>query len=287
MTHGPGMTNRAEDKIPPPLPRRIGSRFKFVPGSWKEGVRAMDHARLSRYPHLSWLPLQFQASAATGLMVSHFQRVTHFVHKASKGRHSIRCIHPGREERWEADERTVNFFPATGEAFTVLCAPQHEYQGVAFAIPEGHLQTIADGENLKPCSSLQRILTHDDVVLESCMDKLSAPVRPNGHAEDLRKDEVARRLVLRLFELSGAGTPDWNDDASIFDQRTLLGLTAYVDEHLRIAPSLSDMSMRVGMSPSHFAKKFRHSTGLSAGRFVNRRRIWRSLQARAGWTGPG
>lgn len=125
----------------------------------------------------------------------------------------------------------------------------------------------ADGENLKPRSSLQRILTHDDVVLESCMDKLSAPVQPDGDAEDLRKDEVARRLVLRLFELSGAGTPDWNDDTSMFDRRTLLGLTAYVDEHLRIAPSLTDMSIRVGMSPSHFAKKFRRSTGLSMGRF--------------------
>jgi len=192
----------------------------------------MDNARLSRFPHLSWLPLQFQASAATGLMVGHFQRITHFVHKARKGRHSIRCIHQGREERWEADERTVNFFPATGDTFTVRCAPQHEYQGVAFAIPEGHLQTIADGENLKPCSSLQRILTHDDVVLESCLDKLSATARPDGDAEDLRKDEVARRLVLRLFKLSGAGTPDWNADLSIFDRRTLLGLTAYVDEHL-------------------------------------------------------
>ena len=55
-------------------------------------------------------------------------------------------------------------------------------------------------------------------------------------------------------------------------------LTAYVDEHLRIAPSLSDMSIRVGMSPSHFARKFRQSTGLSMGRFVNRRRIRWSLE---------
>ena len=238
----------------------------------------MDGARLSRFPHLSWLPVQYKASATTGLLATHSKRVAHFIHKARKGRHSARCIHQGHEERWDADERTVNFFPANGESFTVLCAAQHEYQGVAFAIPQGHLQLIADGENLKPRSSLRRILTHEDVVLESCMDKLMVPVRPDGDAEDLRKDEVARRLILRLFELSGAGSPDWNDDASIFDRRTLLGLTAYVDEHLRIAPSLSDMSLRVGMSPSHFARKFRHSTGLSVGRFVNRRRIWRSLE---------
>jgi len=112
------------------------------------------------------------------------------------------------EERWDADERTVNFFPATGDSFIMVCAAQHEYQGVAFAIPQGHLQTLADAENLRPRSSLRRILTNDDVVLESCMDHLMAPARPDGDAEDLRKDEVARRLVLRLYELSGAGTPD-------------------------------------------------------------------------------
>jgi AraC-like DNA-binding protein len=238
----------------------------------------MDGARLSRFPHLSWLPLQFEASAATGLLVGHFQRVTHFIHKARKGRHSVRCIHQGHEERWDADERTVNFFPATGDTFTTVCAAQHEYEGVAFAIPEGHLLTIADAENLKPRTPLRRIMTNDDVVLESCMDRLIAPARLDGDAEDLRKDEAARRLVLRLCELSGAGIPDWNDDASIFDRRTLLSLTAYLDEHLRIAPSLSDMSIRVGMSPSHFAKQFRHSTGLSVGRFMNRRRIWWSLE---------
>lgn len=238
----------------------------------------MDGAALSRFPHLSWLPLQFEASAATGLLVGHYQRVTHFIHKARQGRHSVRCIHRRHEERWDAIERTVNFFPATGDSFTTVCAAQHEYRGVAFAIPEGHLQTLAESENLKPRTSLRRVLTSDDVVLESCMDQLTAPARPDSDAEDLHKDEAARRLVLRLFELSGAGTPDWNDDASIFDRRTLLGLAAYVDEHLRIAPSLSDISIRVGMSPSHFAKKFRHSTGLSLGRFVNRRRIWRSLE---------
>jgi len=238
----------------------------------------MDGARLSRFPHLSWLPLQFEASAATGLLVGHYRRVTHFIHKARKGRHAIRCIQQGREERWDADERTVHFFPATGDSFTTVCAAQYEYQGVAFAIPQGHLQAIADAESLESRSSLRRILTHDDVVLESCMDQLTAPARPDGDAEDLRKDEVARRLILRLFELSGSGPPDWNDDASIFDRRTLFGFAAYVDEHLRTAPSLSDMSVRVGMSPSHFAKKFRQTTGLSLHRFINRRRIQASLE---------
>lgn len=236
----------------------------------------MDKPRLSRFPHLSWLPLQFEASAATGMLVGHYQRVACFLHKARKGRHAIRCIQQGREERWNADERTVNFLPATGDSFTTVCTAQQEYQGVAFAIPEGHLRALADAESLKACSSLRRILTHDDVVLESCMNRLMAG-RPDGNAEDLRQDEAARRIVLRLFELSGGGSPDWHDDASVFPRRTLMNLVAYIDEHLRVAPSLSEMAVLVAMSPSHFARKFRQSTGLSLHRFVNRRRVKRSL----------
>jgi len=91
-------------------------------------------------------------------------------------------------------------------------------------------------------------------------------------------DEVARRLVLRLAQLSGCVTPDWHNDASVFDRRTLLNLVDYIDDHLRIAPSLADMALLAGMSPSHFAKKFRQSTGLSLGRFINQRRILRSLE---------
>lgn len=67
-------------------------------------------------------------------------------------------------------------------------------------------------------------------------------------------------------------------DDSVFADRTLRYLVEYIDAHLRMAPTLSDIALLVGLSPSHFAKKFRHSTGLSLQRFVNRRRIMRSLE---------
>ncbi|MFM8493965.1 MAG: helix-turn-helix transcriptional regulator [Planctomycetia bacterium] len=57
----------------------------------------------------------------------------------------------------------------------------------------------------------------------------------------------------------------------------MVDLVEHIDSHLAVAPSLSDMGWRVGISPSHFARKFRHSTGLSLYRFINRRRILRSL----------
>lgn len=238
----------------------------------------MDGSRLSRFPHLSWLPLRLTCSAVNGTLVSPFHHTTHLIHKACKGRHRVRWISGGREETWEADERTVHFAPANGEHFTAVTSAATEYCGVVFAIPETHLRTMTDAEDLKPGSSFRRIRSNEDEVLISCMTRLSCPTMPDGDDQELRKDEAARRLVLRLQELSGAGTPDWQDDVSVFERRTLLGLVAYIDDNLRIAPSLSDMSVHVGLSPSHFAKKFRQSTGLSMCRFINRRRILRSLE---------
>ena len=50
-----------------------------------------------------------------------------------------------------------------------------------------------------------------------------------------------------------------------------------VDARLHGQPSLDEMSIGFGLSPSHFARKFQKSTGLSLNRFMNRRRIGLSL----------
>jgi AraC-like DNA-binding protein len=51
-----------------------------------------------------------------------------------------------------------------------------------------------------------------------------------------------------------------------------------IDAHLKLPPTLSAMALVAALSPSHFAKNFRLSTGLSLQRFVNRRRILASLE---------
>lgn len=238
----------------------------------------MDNARLSGFPHLSWLPLRLTYSSVDGTVAYPFHHTTHLIHKACKGRHRVRWISGGREETWEADEHTVHFSPADGEHVTALTSAATEYAGTVVCIPETHLRTMTDAEGLKPGSSLRRICSQDDEVLVSCMSRLTSPTTSDGDDEELRKDEAARRLVLRLQELSGAGTPDWHDDASVFERRALRSLVSHIDEHLRIAPSLSELALLVGMSPSHFARKFRQTTGLSLQRFINRRRILRSLE---------
>jgi len=112
------------------------------------------------------------------------------------------------------------------------------------------------------------------------MERLSVP-RSGIREQQLRKDEAARRLLFRLHELGGGGVPDWHADGSIFGRVEMLQYVDYIDAHLRLAPTLSAMALVAALSPSHFAKKFRRSTGVSLQRFVNRRRILASILPRA------
>src|SRR3989442_1899246 len=50
-------------------------------------------------------------------------------------------------------------------------------------------------------------------------------------------------------------------------------VTAYIDENLRRELRLAELSAVVHMSPYHFARLFKRSTGVSPHRFVVRRRI--------------
>ena len=89
---------------------------------------------------------------------------------------------------------------------------------------------------------------------------------------------AARRLALRLCERLGGGTPAWHWDHSTFPPSAMSQITEALDSRLH-QPMLQELSLLTGHSPSHFARKFRVTTGLSLGRFLNRRRVAAALVA--------
>jgi AraC-like DNA-binding protein len=239
----------------------------------------MDAARLPRYPHLAWM-LFFLWVPSGGRQLSVPMRgTTCAISIALNGRRAASQVTYGQRVDWTETSGTVSCIPVDDEQHTYLMTSDSGCELFCILIPPNHLMTVEETEGVKASGDWTPILGSQDAVMRDCMVRLAANLTADHKTGDMGVDEVARRLILRLLELIGGGKPDWHDDGSVFDRRTLLNLVAYVDEHLRIAPSLSDMSMLAGMSPSHFAKKFRHSTGLSLQRFVNRRRILRSLES--------
>lgn len=237
----------------------------------------MDGAQLSRFPHHSWLSLLFQAPPRNAPWVFDSHGSVHAVHLTIATPHATRWITQGRELQWHSPAGQVHFLPADQQQHALLAVGPSGYESFTLFLPQQHLSTLSVEDGVGSAYDLHRLLCDHDPVLQSCMTRLSASTSDPDSNTEGRKDEAARRLILRLIELCGGGTPDWHADSSVFDKRTLEHFVEYIDEHLKIAPTLSDMALLGGMSPSHFARKFRLSTGLSFHRFVNRRRIYRSL----------
>ncbi|MFM8415294.1 MAG: helix-turn-helix domain-containing protein [Planctomycetota bacterium] len=236
----------------------------------------MDGAKPSPFPQHSWFHLCIAGNAPQKPLVVTMTCVAHAVSLTARGRHAIRSICRARELSWEEPTSTVHFLPADGEDRTFVTTMSPDFQSQVFLIPRRHLEACLNSEGLAEPAELRRLLAHDDPILQACLTRLAATV---ARADaDVAADEAARRFVLRLAECAGGRRPDWHADASFFDRRTLSNLVHYIDEHLRIAPSLAEMALMVGLSPSHFAKKFRLSTGLSLHRFINRRRLRRAFE---------
>jgi len=70
----------------------------------------------------------------------------------------------------------------------------------------------------------------------------------------------------------GGRAPPWESDANVFTPAVMSDLVDYIDAHLRYPIAISELGVKTGLSPSHCAKKFRLSTGMSLNRFVNVRR---------------
>jgi AraC family transcriptional regulator len=96
-------------------------------------------------------------------------------------------------------------------------------------------------------------------------------------AQDVGAEIAARQVLIRLAAIAGGHPPDWLRDTSVFTPRVMTLIVERVDAHLRVRASLDEISSGFGLSPSHFARKFQKSTGLSLNRFMNRRRIGLAL----------
>lgn len=236
----------------------------------------MAAARLASGTHYSWLGYWLHAPA-TAIVNLHRRHVTHNLTYVGAGGGDVRSLDRPVDHNYRLAAGNVEFFPADQELHTYIVTPSAPSDLYFLMIPSSEEEDIAASEGLDPLATTRTLHAFEDVELQRCMMRLSSRTSHDSPVAG-REDETSRQLILRLLQLSGRGVPEWHVDGSVFDRRTLGQLVEYIDAHLKIAPCLSDMGLRVGLSPSHFAKKFRQSTGLSLYRFINRRRILSSFE---------
>ena len=235
----------------------------------------MDGAKLSTSPQLTWLRFGIASDGASDLISVRKQGVCHTLLVCRTGHVTFRLVADGLAFQWREEAGSAFFLPADGKPRLLTADLSAGSRATMLLLPQGHLRPGAgrSGDVLPPLFSCR------DEVLVSSLVRLGGIGNPDESTFHGDGADVARRVVLRILQLSHGGSPDWYDGASVFDRRMLDGITASIDGNLRRPPALGDLAAMHGLSASHFARKLRQSTGLALHRFVNRRRVAAAVPA--------
>ena len=143
----------------------------------------------------------------------------------------------------------------------------------AIKVPPQHLSDSVERNGGVLSSEWEGFLPRNDSVLLECMRRLRGTLGQRVGKDDLGSGTAARQLVLRLAEIAGRKPPDLQGEKSVFTAPIMRLIVEYIDTHLSRQIHLKELSSLVGYAPSHFARKFLCSAGLSASRFIYRRRL--------------
>ena len=251
----------------------------------------MAESIVSPYPHLSWIGFQSRCPSRSRLTSFQWEGCVHAVTATSTGYQAVRWTSGGRELRWTEDAGTLRFAPVDGLRHVCTTTMSPDFESGWLLIPRTHLEPWPPSRPATAFAEPRRVMAHEDPALWACIMRLcggAAERMAAGSADGAidrdgagtaAGEEAARTLLSRLATGAGARQPLWHSVEGTFDRDTLQRLVDHIDGRLRYAPSLSDVAIMTGLSPSHCARKFRNTTGASLFRFVHRRR----MRAAAAW----
>jgi AraC-like DNA-binding protein len=218
------------------------------------------------FPSQSWLSWWISGEPPQPREVEWVGECHQFV-LVTRGSWTNRWTQHGRDTDFKSAPGDIDYYPADGETNMVYAVPQTPYDVFFLCVPSRHLAKLASADEVDANVVYRTMLTINDACMRRSLSALAAAPVPGESS-----DEHARALAIRVVELMGGGTPSWHRDSSVFTPPVMSDLVDYIDAHLRYPIALSELGIKTGLSPSHCAKKFRCSTGMSLNRFVNVRR---------------
>lgn len=228
------------------------------------------------FPHLLWLDYPI-AVAAPRIVVTHtIRHVSHRLLLVINGHATIESSSPAGTVSTHWGPRSVGLFPCDCRPYTHTITSADGFQARVFCVPTGQIPRLSQRSAVDAPAPEPGPRTFDDGPLTAFLDRI--PSCCDGHtAEEDSADVAVRRALARLDDLLGASPAPRSIDGGAFPASVMNDIVALIDSHLRDGVSPAAIANQVGLSPSHTAKKFRASTGISLERFLNRRRVRRSL----------
>lgn len=236
----------------------------------------MKGTRLSVYPHYSWLAHWLTLHPPHVFARYHCEQVNHLVMLTTDGDAEFVWTTDGTEIRFRATAGDITFFPCDHARHAVSITATAAYQAYVLCLPDTHLCSIRQTNNMPRETHHRAIPIFQDTMLRACLVRLSGASEQGekrGVSCDIGDEIAARQIIMRLSVLTGSREPDWQSDACVFSPDMMRQIVGRIDAQLGGSMSLGQMSSDFGLSASHFARKFRQSAGVSLNRFINRRRL--------------
>jgi AraC family transcriptional regulator len=271
---------------------QVGQNERYFPGSGQseEAISlhtpmmgqkcsevVMDGSRLSPYPHLSWFTYDLTIRPPRLFVLHEFKAVVHRLIVTEQGDADFLLNNGADGVAYRMTGGSLGFFPCDFAQHAVGITAIGAYRAHALLVPSKHLESVCEAEGARQTVEFRTVPVFQDTLLLACALRLLVRDSLGNLAEDVGAEIAARQVVMRLAAITGGCQPDWLKDTSVFTPRVMALIVERVDTHLRLRASLEVISSGFGLSPSHFARKFQQSTGLSLNRFMNQRRIGQSF----------
>ena len=238
---------------------------------------AMDGSRLSPYPHLSWFSYGLTIRPPRIFVLHEYTAVTHRLIVATEGDADFQLNNGAHAAAYHMTDGSLGFFPCDSAVHSLGITATGTFRGHTLLVPSKHLESVCEAEGARHTVEFPTIPVFRDALLSASALRLVVRDSAGNLAQDVGAEIAARQVLMRLAAIAGGHPPDWLKDTSVFTPRVMTLIVERVDAHLRVRASLDEISSGFGLSPSHFARKFQKSTGLSLNRFMNRQRIGQSL----------
>lgn len=225
------------------------------------------------FPHHTWLAHWIGVQAPRVCDTFECRHVAHHVRLTTSGDADVEWTSSGRHTSYHTREGSIGFFPCDQQAHSMVITAADGVTVYDLIIPALHVRTVCLAEGMAGPPEGRAVPDFIDPLMAASLLRLAQRSAAHQLAEDIGDEIAARQIVVRICVLAGAGPPDWHKDASVFTPSTMRHLIADIDAHLGGQLSLQMLATTVGLSPGHFARKFRHSVGLSLNRFINSRRV--------------
>lgn len=237
----------------------------------------MRGSGLTRYPHLSWFAYGLSIEPPQAYGLHEYTAVAYRLFITAEGDADLSWTIRGTVVASHVSSGSLSFCPSGLGLHSLGITSAGGYRGYVLLMPFTHLNAVCDTEGARQAVDLRIVPVFRDALLLAYALRLVIADTLGPVQEDVGAEIAARQLLVRLAVATGGRSPDWISDTSVFTPSVMRQIMERVDARLAGHPTLVEMSSGFGLSPSHFARKFQHSTGLSLNRFMNRRRIGLSL----------